>query len=406
MTTDKVIIRASSRKYKKEKQYLGIREDNGKFITGQEKSHENPDGLTQEEMKNPDLIPPEKRKKYPRVITPNTYLTIYDGQKLMPEGTDLDEDALWGLIKLQPNIALSKAEHNPSVHDWYIEDPVKNEEIKHKKRRIKNKATSYIDDVSTSRLTTFLIYASNVLDRITAAPQNMSANRIYNVAYDIAEEFPVETVKFFENKDEEMKRKTSILELITYGIVEKRGNYFYDGPTYLGSNINELLDYLDNSEHAATRDKFFKQLHKKKTGSKDYNLTQEEAESTEANQLIKDAKIAYADEDIEKATELLNKVKTKRMNDQTHKEFEIFYKKVFDYSTLKDTNDMSVRFDGTSSMSDSKTVMNTDDEVVSKIPNTSMSIEEIRSFLRSNKIKGWTKNMSKEELIQLFLNKS
>jgi hypothetical protein len=405
MTTDKVIIRASSRKYKKEKLYLGIREDNGKFITGQEKSHENPDGLTQEEMKNPDLIPPEKRKKYPRVITPNTYLTIYDGQKLMPEGTDLEEDALWGLIKLQPNIALSKAEHNPSIHDWYIEDPVKNEEIKHKKRRIKNKATSYIDDVSTSRLTTFLIYASNVLDRITAAPQNMSANRIYNVAYDIAEEFPAETVKFFENKDEEIKRKTSILELITYGIVEKRGNYFYDGPTYLGSNINELLDYLDNSEHAATRDKFFKQLHKKKTGSKDYNLTQEEAESTEANQLIKDAKIAYADENIEKATELLNKVKTKRMNDQTHKEFESFYKKVFDYSILKDTNDMSVSFDGTSSMSDSNIEMNTDDEVVSKVPNTSMSIEEIRSFLRSNKIKGWTKNMSKEELIQLFLNK-
>ena len=412
MDTSKVVIRASSRKYKKEKQYLGIREENGKYITGQEKNPDNPDGLSQEEMKNPDLIPPEKRKKYPRVITPNTYLTIYDGQKLMPEGTDPEEDAIWGLIRLQPNIALSKESHNPSVHDWYIEDPIKNEEIKHKKRRIKNKATSYIDEVSTSRLTTFLIYASNVLDRVTSAPQNMSANRIYNVAYDIAEQHPSETVKFFENKDEAVKRKTSVLELITYGIIEKKGNYYYDGPTYLGSNINELLDYLNDPEHAATRDKFFKQLHKKKTGSKDYNLTQEEAESTEAIQLIKDAKIAFADDDIDKATELLNKAKTKKMNDQTRKEYESFYVKVFNYSTKKDTDEMKMDFNGTSSYShgefssDQNGLAINDEDVVPKTPNTSMSIEEIRSFLRSNKIKGWTKNMSKEELIELYLNKS
>ena len=385
------IVRAHSRKYKNGRQYLGIVEDNGRFITGQEKSKDNPDGLTQEEMKNPDLIPAEKRKKYPRVITPDTYLAIHDGQKLDPEGEDSETDAIWGLIKLQPNIALTKEKLNPSIHDWYIEDPRNDEAVKQKRRRIKNKATTYVDKVSTAELTTFLIYASNELNRITSPPQNMNPDRIYNVSYDIAEEYPQETVKFFENKDESMKKKIAVLELITYNIVTKQNNQFFDGPTYLGSNIKELTDFIEDPKHAATKDKFFKQLHKAKTGSEDYSLTKEEVESTEASQLIKNAKVKYADNEVEKAAELLNQAKQLKMNSETKKDYDAIFKKVFDSSSQNVSDDLKTSFDKKGSENFDST-SNLEDK----------DIEEIRSLLRSKKIKGWTKNMSKQELINLL----
>ncbi|MCF7885215.1 MAG: hypothetical protein K9M80_01865 [Candidatus Marinimicrobia bacterium] len=388
-------IRASSRKYKKEKMYLGIKEENGRFITGQEKSKDRPDGLTQQEIMNPDLIPNEKRKKYSFVITPDTYISIHDGQKIALEGENQEDDALWGLLKLQPNVAINKAEHNPAKHDWYIEDPIKNEEVKRKVRSFKHKATTMVDEATTSRQTTFLIYASNEFGRVSHNPRNMTPDRIYNTAYDIAEEYPEKTIEFFENKNTSIKKKTAVLELISYEIITKRNDQYFDGPSYMGSNLKELLDYLEHPEHAATRDKLFKMLNKKKTGSKDFSLTQEESESSEAAQYIKEAKIAFADDNIDKAQTLINEAKTKKMNPEVRKDFENIFQKIFEKSTMKDTADLSEDF--------GKANGTTDEQINQAVPNIEMTKSEIIEILRSKpNLKGWDTNMSKQKLVDFY----
>lgn len=411
------IIRASARKYKKSSQFLGIKNRGGKYFTGQEQSSERPNGLTQQEIKNPDIIPIEKRKNFPQVITPDTYISIFDGQTLQEEGVSKDDDVIWGLLKLQPNVALNKRDLNPANHDWYIENPEVEAKSKAKERRKKNRALKYVDEAAISKQQTFLVFVSSEHGKVNVNPRILSPDRIYTEAVDAAEEYPESAVAFFEGKDPLIKKKVGILELMSYEIIKERNNAYYDGSTFLGTNLTEVGNFLDAPENAPTRDKLFKLLSKAKNGGKDYKRSQKELDSIQAGEIIDRAKIAYADDEYQKAKDLLNKINGYELDDATQQKFDNLNKKVLEAMTSNDDipnydklGSLDINHNSTTISPAYNTGTDSDanfDDIEEKTTNESwedMSLEEIRSFLRSKKISGWKKTMSKMELIEHYEN--
>lgn len=352
---------------------------NGFYLTGQHANENNPNGLTQEEIKNPDKIRPERFNEFGYVISVDTYMRITNNQKINPEG-NASERAIWGLIQYQPHIAKSRSEVNPSKHDFYIDDPVQREDDKYKQYKKKKKATDLVDDAGLERQKTLLIYASSQQEGLVADPRNMSPSQIYNRAMEIAETSTDIVTKFFDNKDQDVQAEIAMLELVTYDIISKDSKGFWDGKNFLGENIKQVTDFLNDPIHAATRDRLFKGLSNKKNNSYTSSTKTSNERDYEAEEYLKSAKIAFAEGDIDKALSYIGNGQTIEMSKSLNKKFDEFHNKILN-STTKNAAATSEQKD---------------------VNLNEMSAEEIKSYFRKNKITGWKNNMNKDELIEVF----
>lgn len=367
-----MILITEKKKYKEAGQRLGIPGKNGMFLTGQHKSKENPNGLSQQEIKNPDIIPPERRPAY--VITPDTYLKITHMRSL--DDDDPETEAIRGLLPFQSNIAMSKKEYNPALHDWYIANPVKDEEEKSSKLKATKRAWDKVQSSSETKQKTLLLFANTRISGHSIQPKALNADNVYNLCVDLAQQHPGVVNEFFDTKNNQVQAEISILELIHYGILRQHQMHYYDGNNFVGRNAKEVLDYLNDPKNVGTKDRLFKILNQKKTGSIDNAAREIEVESFAAESLLQEAKASYVDENYDDSLSKVKKAISLNLDDETREKVESFRLKVLEAITgNKEKNALDLQ---------------------------NMSESAIKTFFKKSGIRGWKQDMTKEELIKVY----
>lgn len=370
----------TKKKYKVNGQRLFIPVKNGQFITGQERSEKRPNGLTQQEIKNPDLIPAERRPAL--VITPdNAYSLKISNNMNLDEQTPYME-AIRGLIELQQNIAPSKEEYNPAVHDWFIFD--KSKEAKSKQVKFKNtkRAWDLVEDSAIARQKTLLLYANTRVDGHALYPDTMSVDDIYNAAVSLAQKEPDLVVEFF-SKDKKVQQEVAILELIHNNVISSRNGHYYDGQNYLGSNNKEVIDYFNNPQNASTRDRLFKKLSVKKSGSMENGQTQQDLDSIAAASMLEQAKVRFVDEEYQEALDIIKDAQSKMINQDMREQLDKWKQKILATISGEMTNPAAKN---------------------DSVDLQEMNEEGIRTFFRKTGVKGWNNKMTKKELIDYYKN--
>jgi hypothetical protein len=291
-------------------------------------------------------------------------------------------DAINCLIPFQPNIAKSEQEYNPAIHDWFIYD--KDIEVKSKSKNFKvsKQAWDFVEDATTSRKKTLLLYANTRVSGYTVYPETMSEEEIYNSAVELANKHSELVVEFF-TADKGVQQEVAILELIHNSVITQRNGHYYDDNNYLGSNNKEVIDYLNNPANASTRDRLFKKLRMKKSNGLDNSQTQKDIDTMAAENMLDQAKVRFVDGQYQESLDIIKEAKSKMISGEMMEKLEKWKIKVLKALTGDDGE---------------KSAMDNDTEIDLK----EMDVSEIHSYFRKQGIKGWNQKMTKQELIDHY----
>ena len=155
--------------------------------------------------------------------------------------------AIYCLCTVQPNIAMSLKECVVGIHDYYLQNFEAEAVVEVSKSKLEIKAGSKILDLSLSEMIDFLYFKGENAGQFS----NNIAERL---CHDYARKDPVDTIKYFDDLENNLK-VVFVKKLLSKGFIKKAENgYLFYNKTSLGSNENEAAAFLyaDKNDHIYT----------------------------------------------------------------------------------------------------------------------------------------------------------
>lgn len=156
---------------------------------------------------------------------------------------------LYNLYLIQPEIAPSSAEIQPTKHLFYLNNTESLARANAKKKRLTGKAYAHIDGASVKEWSDMLYY-------FQFNPLNYSAEVVESKAYDLAETQPAKVVEFFENRTN-TDRIVFVQKLLAHKLLTKdRNGYLLYDSVGIGLGEEAAANFLYDSKN----DKIFTAL--------------------------------------------------------------------------------------------------------------------------------------------------
>ena len=315
--------------YKKYNWTVPIVEFSGTYRTGQ--------NLEYKKMTGEVPLTSEEEALYPFVINPNNFYKLPHGRML-----DLDiasDKAMYDLVMLSGKFAKSKPEFMKAVHYGYFED----KEIE---------ASVLITDVVDETAALSKILSLNALEIDSVAlmlsystrredfdinVNNSTINQKKAAMIKLARKTPKVVLNCFEEYNPNVKDDLFIYKLIHHKLIIKTVTDFYESTStgkgrYLGKNINDVKDFLNNKSNFSMRDKFLNLIKQYETGMV-VTIPMSEVENKinpedKKKMLVSQIKAHLFDGELTEASEKLEKLRgVSEKNDDTFASLVMAYNK-------------------------------------------------------------------------------
>jgi len=252
-----VKVAACDKRYEKGEVYWALPYEDPRianYVTGQERSVDNPNGLTKRQIEMLDPLTDEDRKKYhfPIVMDPNKFRGVAisrattfnlstddNGNYVNP----IDKEKYEFFIKGQTEkVATSKDKIIPGKHLFFLVDDNRDAQERNSHRRIILEAQQLVFNKLTKESFYELFIYINHNKNTSYSTLNAADAIIEDRVYELCEKYPADVKKFF---NKETSEELFILKLVHYGIIfVKAGSFVDKEDKYLGSSVREVLSHL------------------------------------------------------------------------------------------------------------------------------------------------------------------
>lgn len=231
------------------------------YVTGQHFIPGAKEGLTKDEIEDPNKISAAKSKKYPFVIQANYIYNIRHMQSLdlstdeSGEYINAKDKAMYDFYKLQTVVAESKSKFIPdSEHIFYLEDlELEAQEEITTVDRWYEAMSKVKTNTSLTVMYDLALFLNHYIKNFYLDPDKTPKMLLEKRIYDACKTNPDDVLRFFEDGAEET---LFILKLARYGIIRRSNSAYYDGEKYLGSQISEVITLLHKKEGEEFKEKW------------------------------------------------------------------------------------------------------------------------------------------------------
>lgn len=240
------------------------RDDINTFLTGQHIDPYDPEtsnNLSFEQMIGKEKLTEEQQKKFGKyIINPNDFIPIRSGMALnitvKEDGTPLNarDYFIWKFLQYQVIVAKDKESYNKVHHRFYFEDKEHEASVRINKRDQMYKAIEKVrSNLSLEKLTNLAIMFNYYIKEFNVNPTKVSKVQLEDMVYEQCEKSPELVLKCFEVGWEE---NLYILKLSNDGVIQRKGDDFFDGATYLGKGLEGVKIYMGKADNRPTINKW------------------------------------------------------------------------------------------------------------------------------------------------------
>lgn len=219
------------------------------IIPGDKKTSEN---LTLDEMTGKTPLSEEKMKKFSFIISPTTIYKFNDGHAF--DTKTAEGNAMLDFIKITSSnsVANSKSQVIRGKHSFYLEDKVKESEVKISKLKTIVKAGNLLADLSKND-TLLLADYFYTYENDSNCGRDKAFGIIEGVLSDYAQKSPSKIINALKPENKNWLRVSNI---VMSGILTKRNGEYFEGNTYIASNFESLVEqYNSNTDKSSRWDK-------------------------------------------------------------------------------------------------------------------------------------------------------
>lgn len=254
------------------------------FLTGQHVvpgDNARRDYLTTDEMRDTTKLSAAKAKKFPAisVINPDNVQIIahrrklnltpieeanaespYPGDYLYPH-----DKAFYEYLLEREFVARSEDEYVGSKHFFYLLDKEAAAVKRLSKRDLKFEAEAYIrNEVNVSAYRDVALFLNHRIKNFNIAVDVSTDTQIKDKLFEAVDKHPDIVLEFNPKTNAMVGKELFILRLINQNLIEQRNGAYYDGPKWLGSTVQQVIETFTKDE--AINAKFVRMMEGKSTG--------------------------------------------------------------------------------------------------------------------------------------------
>lgn len=240
------------------------RDDINTFLTGQHIDPYDPEtngNLSVEQMIGKEKLTEEQQKKFGKyIINPNDFVPIRSGMVLnitvKEDGTPLNarDYYIWKFLQYQVIVAKDKESYNKVHHRFYFEDKEYEASVRINKRDNMYKAIEKVrSNLSLEKLTNLAIMFNYYIKEFNVNPKKVSKIQLEDMVYEQCEKNPQLVLKCFDAGWED---RLYVLKLADDGIIQRKGDDFYDGAIYIGQGLEGVKIFMNKAENRPTINKW------------------------------------------------------------------------------------------------------------------------------------------------------
>lgn len=219
------------------------------WLTGQHIYEGHDDGLTTDEMIGKVALTPEKRKAYPYIINPLEVYPIWNRRKFdittNEEGKPVNPKDYFEFIMYRDfsyNVAKSKRSVRPGYDLFYIHDVEEEAKATVSMEDLIYDATKYVrEDCTMDRYKELALLLNYKIKNFHINVDGMTEVQVRARLYEACKKNPVEVLSC---KEESSSDELFILKAVSYGIIKRMGDDFFDGGKFIGKGLKGVKTFM------------------------------------------------------------------------------------------------------------------------------------------------------------------